>query len=231
MKKKNYIEVTRLSKNYGPVKAVRQVNLAVPQGQWLMVMGPSGSGKTTFLSLLAGLVRPTKGRVKIDGTDIFSLSENELLKFRREKIGLIFQQHHLIPYLTALENVMLAQFIHSLLDEAEAVDMLVTVGLADKLYSYPRELSGGEQQRVCIARALINSPGLLLADEPTGNLDRQNSEIVLNLLSQLHQASDFTIVLVTHDPWVANWGERIVRLDDGQVVEDKITKKVRGKRK
>lgn len=231
MKRKNYLEVTRLSKHYGEVKALKEVTLSVPYGQWLTVMGPSGSGKTTLLSLLAGLVRPTKGKVKIDGVDLFSLTESELLLFRREKIGLIFQQHHLIPYLTALENVMLAQFIHSLPDEAEAIDSLARVGLAERLNSYPRELSGGEQQRVCIARALINSPGFLLADEPTGNLDRKNSEIVLNLLSQLHREGEFTIVLVTHDPWVAEWGERIVRLEDGRVAEDFLVKKRRMREK
>lgn len=231
MKKKSYLEVSRLSKEYGQVKALRDVNLSVFKGQWLTVMGPSGSGKTTFLSLLAGLIRPTRGKVKIDGVDVLALSESELVQFRREKIGLIFQQHHLIPYLTALENVMLAQFIHSLPDEAEAIDSLIRVGLPDKINRYPRELSGGEQQRVCIARALINSPGLLLADEPTGNLDRKNSELVLNLLKKLHQENEFTIVLVTHDPWVANWGERIVQLDDGRVVDDFQVKKSRSRKK
>lgn len=231
MKKRNFLEIIKLSKHYGEVKALKEVTLSVPYGQWLTVMGPSGSGKTTLLSLLAGLIRPTKGKVKIDGLDIFSLSENELLQFRREKIGLIFQQHHLVPYLNALENVMLAQFIHSLPDEAEAIDSLVKVGLAERLHSYPRELSGGEQQRVCIARALINNPSFLLADEPTGNLDRKNSEMVLNLLKKLHQESDFTIVLVTHDPWVAEWGERVVRLDDGQIVEDYPVGKVRRRKK
>ncbi len=231
MKRKSYLEVSRLSKEYGEVKALRDVNLSVFKGQWLTVMGPSGSGKTTFLSLLAGLIRPTRGKVKIDGVNVLALSESELVQFRREKIGLIFQQHHLIPYLTALENVMLAQFIHSMPDEAEAIDSLIKVGLADKINRYPRELSGGEQQRVCIARALINNPGLLLADEPTGNLDRKNSELVLNLLKKLHQESDFTIVLVTHDPWVANWGERVVQLDDGRVVDDFQVKKSRSRKK
>ncbi len=231
MKRKGYLEIIRLSKEYGEVKALREVKLTVPQGQWLTVMGPSGSGKTTLLSLIAGLIKPTRGKVKIGGVDIFSLSDNQLLQFRREKIGLIFQQHHLIPYLTALENVMLAQFIHSLPDEAEAIDSLIKVGLADKINRYPRELSGGEQQRVCIARALINNPGLLLADEPTGNLDRKNSELVLNLLSKLHQESNFTIVLVTHDPWVARWGERIVQLEDGKVVDDFLVQKSRGRKR
>lgn len=231
MKRKNYLEVKNLSKEYGEVKALRAASLSVPEGEWLTVMGPSGSGKTTLLSLLAGLIKPTRGQVKIDGVNLFALPENELLQFRREKIGLIFQQHHLIPYLTSLENVMLAQFIHSLPDEAEAIDSLVKVGLADKINRYPQELSGGEQQRVCIARALINNPGLLLADEPTGNLDRKNSEMVLSLLKQLHQENNFTIVLVTHDPWVANWGERVIQLDDGRVVSDYRVKRGRSRKR
>lgn len=231
MEKKKYLETSHLSKEYYEVKALRDVNLSVSRGEWVTVMGPSGSGKTTLLSLLAGLIKPTRGKVKIDGVDVFALSESELSQFRREKIGLIFQQHHLIPYLTALENVMLAQFIHSLPDEAEAIDALIKVGLADKINRYPRELSGGEQQRVCIARALINNPGLLLADEPTGNLDRKNSELVLSLLRKLHEENDFTIVLVTHDPWVAYWGRRIVQLDDGRVVDDFKVKKSRSQKK
>jgi putative ABC transport system ATP-binding protein len=216
----SFIVVEGLTKDYPTAVALRGVDLEVPKGQWLCIMGPSGSGKSTLLNLLGGLDRPTSGRIVINGTDLNSLNEDQLARFRRENIGFVFQQSHLIAYLDATENVMLAQFFHSIVDRAEAEEALKKVGLGHRLHHRPSQLSGGEQQRVCIARALINSPQLLLADEPTGNLDRQNTHLVLELLKRLHEEEHFTIVLVTHDPYVAEWAERIVHMQDGRVVED-----------
>ncbi|MBI5194993.1 MAG: ABC transporter ATP-binding protein, partial [Nitrospirae bacterium] len=180
------------------------------------------SGKSTLLNIIGGLDNPSGGDVIIDSTQINSLTENELAKFRREKIGFIFQQSHLIPYLNAVENVMLAQYFHSMADEKEAVEALKRVGLAHRLRHRPSQLSGGEQQRVCIARALINNPELLLADEPTGNLDRENTRIMLELLKGIHSEEHFTIILVTHDPFVSGWGQRILTMEDGNIKNDEL---------
>lgn len=218
----SFIIVEALTKEYPTAVALRGVDLEVPKGQWLCIMGPSGSGKSTLLNILGGLDRPTSGRVIINGTDLNTLDEDRLARFRRENLGFVFQQSHLIPYLDATENVMLAQFFHSIVDRKEAEDALRRVGLGHRLHHRPSQLSGGEQQRVCIARALINSPQLLLADEPTGNLDRENTRMVLELLKKLHEEEHFTIVLVTHDPFVAEWAERIVHMQDGRVVDDVI---------
>lgn len=220
-KKKVFLKVEKVKKYYRETGALKKVDLEVSEGEWVTVMGPSGSGKTTLLSIVGGLIKPTEGKVRVDGEDITEFFEKELARFRREKIGFIFQQHHLIPYLTALENVMMAQFLHSMPDEKEAIEALRKVGLEHRLRHLPAQLSGGEQQRVGIARALINSPSLLLADEPTGNLDRENARLVLNMLKKLQKEAKFTVVLVTHDPWVAQWGERIILLEDGKVLGGK----------
>lgn len=222
-----FLETAGLSKFFGETKALKKISLKIDKGEWVSVMGPSGSGKTTLLSLIGGLVRPTEGKIAIDGADLTALKDQDVVHFRREKIGLIFQQHHLIPYLTAVENVMLAQFIHSLPDQAEAEEALKRVGLGHRLYHLPAQLSGGEQQRVGIARALINSPLLLLADEPTGNLDRESATMVLEIIKKLHAEDLFTIILVTHDPWTAGWGERIVRLEDGALISDETVRKAK----
>lgn len=227
---KGFLITESLSKYHQETKALRRVNLVVRQGEWVSVMGPSGSGKTTLLSLIGGLVHPTEGKILIEGVELSSLNDYELARFRREKIGLIFQQHYLISYLTALENVMLAQFFHSLPDEREAAEALKRIGLGHRLRHLPSQLSGGEQQRVCIARALINSPLLLLADEPTGNLDRENALAVLQDLKRLHREDHFTILLVTHDPWVAQWAERLVSLDNGRVVGEEKIKSMSGEK-
>src|SRR5499427_7382735 len=191
------IETINLTKRYGDILyALNDVNLAVKCGEWIAVMGPSGSGKSTLMNVIGCLDRPTSGQVLVDGTDITSLRGSDLTQFRREKIGLIFQQFHLIPYLTAVENVMLAQYYHSMADETEARQSLVRVGLADRLGHLPGQLSGGEQQRVCIARALINHPDIILADEPTGNLDEENEDKVMSIFSELHREGH-TIIMVT----------------------------------
>ena len=188
------------------------------KGEWIAVMGPSGSGKSTLLNILGGLDAPTSGRVALGGQEISALSGSELARFRAEKIGFVFQQFHLVPYLTALENVMLAQYFHSLADEREAAEALGRVGLGDRLRHLPSQLSGGEQQRVCVARALINQPNVILADEPTGNLDEVNETLVMGLLTELHREGH-TIVLVTHDPEIGRMAERRIELHHGRLTE------------
>jgi putative ABC transport system ATP-binding protein len=180
-------------------------------------MGPSGSGKSTLVNLIGCLDRPTAGEIWLDDQNVATFSANQLNRVRAEKIGFIFQQFHMIPYLTALENVMLAQYFHSMTDEQEALEALERVGLRDRADHLPAHLSGGEQQRVCIARALINDPKIILADEPTGNLDAQNEEIVLRLLRELHDQGR-TIVMVTHDPVTARLADRRIELHHGRLV-------------
>ena len=210
-----------LSKLYKPdTWALRDLTLEVEKGSWVTVMGPSGSGKTTLLNMIGCLDSPTGGSLLIDGTDVTKLGQKELACFRREHLGLVFQQYHMVPYLTALENVMLAQYYHSVVDEEGAVEALKRVGLGHRLTHTPSQLSGGEQQRVCIARALVNDQDILLADEPTGNLDKKNGEIVLDLIKDLHD-DDHTIILITHNPDIAKMGEVLVELLDGQTVSYK----------
>jgi putative ABC transport system ATP-binding protein len=200
----------------GVVRALDSATFSIVAGEWVAITGPSGSGKSTLVNLLGCLDRPSCGVLKIDGTDVCAMSAKELDRFRADKIGLVFQQFHLIPYLTALENVMLAQYFHSMTDETEARAALEKVGLGDRVSHLPSELSGGEQQRVCIARALINNPPILLADEPTGNLDQANQRIVAELLQNLHRAGH-TIVMVTHDPEMAALAQRKIALSHGRV--------------
>src|SRR5438093_4431935 len=198
------------------VRALDTVSLHVEPGEWLAVMGPSGSGKSTLVNLIGCLDRPDSGEIWLDGQNVATLPVAELNRVRAEKVGFIFQQFHLIPYLTALENVMLAQYFHSMTDEQEALEALHRVGLKDRAEHVPAQLSGGEQQRVCIARALINDPKIVLADEPTGNLDAVNEEIVLRLLRELHRQGR-TIVMVTHDPVVARLADRRSELQHGKI--------------
>jgi putative ABC transport system ATP-binding protein len=200
----------------GVVRALDAATFSIVAGEWVAITGPSGSGKSTLVNLLGCLDQPTSGSLKIDGVDTASLAAKELDRFRADKIGFIFQQFHLIPYLSALENVMLAQYFHSMTDESEARTALEKVGLGKRVSHLPSELSGGEQQRVCIARALINNPPILLADEPTGNLDAANQAIVANLLGDLHR-NGHTIVMVTHDPEMAGLAQRKIALSHGKV--------------
>jgi putative ABC transport system ATP-binding protein len=218
-----FLEVDRISKHYrvagsAPLKALDDVSLTAEAGEWIAIMGPSGSGKTTLLNILGCLDQPTSGAVRIGSTDISRLSRAALVRFRAETVGLVFQQYHLIPHLTALENVMLAQYFHSMTDEGEAHRALDRVGLQDRAAHLPSQLSGGEQQRVALARALVNDPKIILADEPTGNLDAANEQIVLDLLGGLH-AQGRTILLVTHDERVGRCAERRINLEHGRIVE------------
>src|SRR6202047_442287 len=203
------------------IRALDDISLHVEAGEWLSIMGPSGSGKSTLVNLIGCLDRPSAGEVWVDGQNVAGISSNELDRVRAEKIGFIFQQFHLIPYLTALENIMLAQYFHSMTDKTEALAALDRVGLRDRADHLPSQLSGGEQQRVCIARALINDPRIILADEPTGNLDAVNEEIVLRLLREFHQQGR-TLVMVTHDPVVSRLADRRIELHHGKIASQEI---------
>jgi putative ABC transport system ATP-binding protein len=215
------IKIENVSKRFGALKALDDVSFSVEAGEWVAIMGPSGSGKTSLINILGGIDKPSAGRVVVDGVEVSSFGERELTRYRADKVGFVFQQFHLVPYLTAVENVMLAQYFHSLTDEAEAARALERVGLGDRLTHLPAELSGGEQQRVAIARALINQPKLILADEPTGNLDEVNEQIVLGLLRELH-AAGHTILMVTHSADIGWLAERRIELVHGRLAKDTV---------
>ena len=212
------IQTVHLYKRFGTVTALDDVNIAVARGEFVAIMGSSGSGKTTLMNILSCLDTPTEGKVLLNGTDAAALDEEARRAFRARTIGLVFQQFHLLPYLTACENVMLAQYYHSVTDKAAALAALERVGLAHRSDHLPKQLSGGEQQRVCIARALINEPEILFADEPTGNLDAENEQTVLRIFAELH-AQNRTIVMVTHNPDLGAQTDRIIRLQHGRIQE------------
>lgn len=212
--KKELIKINNLNKEFGKVKALNNINLSVYEGEWLAIMGPSGSGKSTLLNILSLMDTPSSGEYILDNENLEQMDEEQKITLRREKIGLVFQQFHLIPYLNALENVMLSQYYHSSVDEEDAKMVLEKVGLSHRLTHLPSQLSGGEQQRVCIARALINNPELLLADEPTGNLDEANEQIVLQTLQKLKNEGK-TIVLITHNPDLAKFADLTLILQHG----------------
>ena len=213
------IETQHLYKRFGQVTALEDINIQIKQGEFVSIMGASGSGKTTLMNILTGLDTASEGKVILDGVDAAQLDEVGRQRFRAEKIGLVFQQFHLIPYLTALENVMLAQHYHSVIDEASAKVELEQVGLGHRIDHRPSQLSGGEQQRVCIARALVNQPPVIFADEPTGNLDEQNESLVLDLLTKLNQQGR-TIVMVTHNPELGELTDRVIYLHHGKFVKE-----------
>ncbi|MBM6978886.1 MAG: ABC transporter ATP-binding protein [Actinomyces succiniciruminis] len=214
------LELQHVSKIYGDLHAVDDLSLQVPRGQWLSVVGSSGSGKTTLMNIIGCMDTPTRGSVLLDGRELGRLNASQLTDIRKHVIGLVFQQFHLIPHLTAIENVMVAQYYHSMTDEKEALAALENVGLGERAHHLPSQLSGGEQQRVCIARALINHPQLVLADEPTGNLDEANEQLVLDIFARLHAAGT-TLIVVTHDAHVASCGQRQILLNHGRLVGEK----------
>src|SRR4051812_10219926 len=218
----SFIELLDVKKTYGSgaaaVHAVDGISLTADRGEWIAIMGPSGSGKTTLLNLIGCLDQASSGVLKIDGTDTSQLRAAELARFRSETVGFVFQQFHLVPHLTAIENVMLAQFFHSMTDERSAMQALKQVGMEPRAAHLPSQLSGGEQQRVAIARALVNDPKIILADEPTGNLDAENQRIVFKLLSDLH-AQGRSIVMVTHDEHAGRLADRRINLDHGRIEE------------
>jgi putative ABC transport system ATP-binding protein len=208
------------------VEILKGIDLSVPQGQFLAIMGASGSGKSTLLGLLAGLDAPTEGAVLVDGTDISQLPEDKLAQVRGKKIGFVFQSYQLIPTLTALENVLLPYELNAEGGDGKrrATALLETVGLADRLHHYPVQLSGGEQQRVALARAFVVEPPIVLADEPTGNLDSSNGQHVLDLLTKRQREANTTLVLVTHDRQIADRADRRIFLRDGRIVSDESGK-------
>ncbi|EHM94045.1 ABC transporter ATP-binding protein [Actinomyces johnsonii] len=223
------LELSHVSKIYGDLHALDDLSLEVPRGQWLSVVGSSGSGKTTLMNIVGCMDTPTKGSVRLDGRELGSLNAAQLTDIRKNVIGLVFQQFHLIGHLTAVENVMVAQYYHSMTDEKEALEALENVGLADRADHLPSQLSGGEQQRVCIARALINHPEIVLADEPTGNLDETNEQLVLDIFSRLHEQGT-TLIVVTHDSHVASCGQRQILLNHGRLVGEKLSEGDEGRR-
>lgn len=223
----NILEISNVSKIYRSLHALKDVSLTVGKGEWVAIMGPSGSGKSTLINIIGCMDKPTHGSVRINGAETVALSKKQLTELRRDTIGLVFQQFHLIPYMSALENVMLAQYYHSIPDENEAIAALGRVGLGERAHHYPSQLSGGEQQRLCIARALINYPALILADEPTGNLDEANEQMVMQLFHELHKEGH-TIIMVTHDKTVADHAQRCVVMEYGKIArivkrEEKIS--------
>jgi putative ABC transport system ATP-binding protein len=199
-----------------------QVSLTIQRGEFVVIMGSSGSGKTTLLSLLSGLDNPTQGRVLVEEQDITDWSEDQLAPLRNETIGFVFQSFHLVPSLSALENVMFPAELHGDRQaRAKATTLLTRVGLTERKSNFPHQLSGGEKQRVAICRALINQPRILFADEPTGNLDSKNGTAILDLLVDLHAEQQTTLVLVTHSPEIAARAERVIFLQDGRLVDDR----------
>ena len=221
------IEISELTKTlYGgghKVEILKSIGLTIPSGQFIAITGHSGSGKTTLLSLIAGLDNPSDGTIKIDGQDITKLDEDELALLRGKRFGFIFQNFHLIPTLTALENVVLSAELNNTPGATKkSEDLLGIVGLGDRQHHYPAQLSGGEQQRLSLARAFVNEPNIILADEPTGNLDSKNSNRIIELIRELHRVKQATIILVTHEPQVAKQSQRILTLEDGKIIKDQI---------
>lgn len=224
----NSLEARNVSKRYTvdnrELCVLEDVSLTIRQGEFVVIMGSSGSGKTTMLSLLSGLDSPTHGRILVEEQDITDWSEDQLAPLRNETIGFVFQSFHLVPSLSALENVMFPAELHGDRQaRAKAAAMLARVGLEQRKSNFPHQLSGGEKQRVAICRALINSPRILFADEPTGNLDSKNGAGILDLLVELHAERKTTLVLVTHSPEVAARAGRVITLHDGRLVDDRVT--------
>jgi len=215
----NVTKVYRIGKV--DVPALRGVSLVVQRGEFVSIVGPSGSGKSTLFYILGGLTGPTSGRVLIEGADFSRISDSERTRLRRRRIGFVFQKFNLLPTLSARNNIAIAGDIAGANDNTDPayVDKITRMlGIADRLDHRPAEMSGGEQQRVALARALINRPGIILADEPTGNLDSKNSEIVLNMLRQSNQELGQTVLMITHNPEAARYGDRIVHMRDGEIV-------------
>lgn len=210
------LNIKDVSKHFGETIALDKISFTINKGEWASIMGPSGSGKSTLVNILSLMDTMTSGSYKISGIEASNLSNEEVLKFRRERIGLVFQQFHLVPYLDALENVMLAQYYHSSIDVEDAKAALDMVGLSHRFHHKPSELSGGEQQRVCIARALINNPDIIISDEPTGNLDEANEKIVLELFCKLKKDGK-TLLLITHNPELGKFGDKIIYLRHGKL--------------
>ena len=223
------LEVTNLSKTYGTgetqVKALDNVSFSVEQGEFVAIIGPSGSGKSTLLHILGGVDVPTSGSVVINGVDISNFDETALAIFRRRQIGLIYQFYNLIPILTVKENLTLPLLLDGRKpDERVVDDLLKTLGLTERVNHLPNQLSGGQQQRVSIGRALINNPALMLADEPTGNLDSENSREIVSLLRKFNKENNQTVIIITHDERIAMSADRVISVEDGKITRDEVRK-------
>lgn len=221
------LRIEHLSKIYGKgdteVRALDDVSFTVPKGQFVAIIGPSGSGKSTLLHILGGVDTPTDGHVYVDGTDITTLDETALAIFRRRQIGLIYQFYNLIPILTVEENMTLPLLLDvKKVDRAHFDSLVQVLGLQHRLGHLPSELSGGQQQRVSIGRALMNNPAILLADEPTGNLDSKNSKEIVELLRQFNKALNQTVIIITHDERIALDADRVIAVEDGKIVKDEV---------
>jgi putative ABC transport system ATP-binding protein len=223
----NILQIENLSKIYGngetAVKALDDVSFSVKKGEFVAIIGPSGSGKSTLLHLLGGVDRPTSGRVMIDNTDIYQLNETQLAIFRRRQIGLIYQFYNLIPILTVEENITLPMLLDQhKVDNKQFKDIVSVLGLDKRLNHLPNQLSGGQQQRVSIGRALISNPAIILADEPTGNLDSKNSGEIIELLKMFNKTYNQTLIVITHDERIALQADRVIEIDDGKVAKDEV---------
>jgi len=223
------LQVNDLSKTYGKgdtvVTALGGVSFSVEKGEFVAIVGPSGSGKSTLIHLLGGVDRPTMGSVVIDGNEIFKSNESELAIFRRRNIGIIYQFYNLIPTLTAEENIMLPRLLDNRKpDEGKLKHILETIGLTDRAKHLPSELSGGQQQRVSVGRALINDPAIILADEPTGNLDSRSSREIIDLLKLSNKKFNQTLLVITHDENVALQADRVITIGDGQILRDEVVR-------
>lgn len=221
------LEVTNLCKTYGKgdtmVKALDNVSFSVEKGEFLAIIGPSGSGKSTLLHILGGVDVPTSGSVVINQTDISNLDETAIAIFRRRQIGLIYQFYNLIPILTVQENLTLPLLLDGRKPDKKQIDTLVKrLGLENRLDHLPNQLSGGQQQRVSIGRALVNNPALMLADEPTGNLDSENSKEIISLLRQFNKEFNQTVIIITHDEKIANSADRVITIEDGKITGDEV---------
>lgn len=223
----NILEVKDLTKTYGTgetaVKALDHVSFSINKGDFVCIIGPSGSGKSTLLHLLGGVDRPTSGKVLIDQTDIYDLNETQLAIFRRRQIGLIYQFYNLIPILTVKENIQLPMLLdEQKVDEKQFKKITENLGLTSRLHHLPNQLSGGQQQRVSIGRALISNPAIMLADEPTGNLDSKNSEEIIELLKMFNKTFNQTLIVITHDERIALQADRIISIEDGKISKDEV---------
>jgi putative ABC transport system ATP-binding protein len=223
------LRTENLTKTYGmgdtKVTALNNLNLKINKGEFVSIIGASGSGKSTLLHMLGGVDQPTKGKIYIDDTDISSMDETKLALFRRRKVGLIYQFFNLIPTLTVEKNILLPMLLDGRKPKREEFDKIVKMlGLNERLNHLPNQLSGGQQQRVAIARSLIYRPSIVLADEPTGNLDRKNSESILEMLKISNKEYNQTILIITHDEKIALSADRMIRIDDGKIVSDEVIK-------
>ena len=221
------LKVENLTKSYGKgeakVDALKNINLSINKGEFVAIVGPSGSGKSTLLHLLGGVDKPTSGKVYINDVDIYTLKEKDLSIFRRRNVGLIYQFYNLIPVLSVKENILLpAELDNRKIDKDYLDDLLKTLGLKERANHLPNELSGGQQQRTSIGRALINRPSIVLADEPTGNLDSKNSKEVLELLKLSVREYNQTLIMITHDPSIALQADRVITIEDGTIKQDEV---------